>query len=88
MSAPPYILESAEDGGESGMVLQGGIHRCSGSDAGRPAFLRHFERSGVCGSCHWVSVMVKGAEERGKRGHEGKHHNSLFYADDGMVASS
>ena len=37
---------------------------------------------------HWVSVMVEGAEERGKRGQEGRHHNALFYADDGMVASS
>ena len=32
--------------------------------------------------------MVEGAEERGERGQEGKHQDSLFYADDGMVASS
>ena len=37
---------------------------------------------------HWVSVMVEGAEERGERGQEGRHQNALFYADDGMVASS
>ena len=37
---------------------------------------------------HWVSVMVEGAEERGKHGQEGRHQNSLFYADNGMVASS
>ena len=37
---------------------------------------------------HWESVMVEGAEERGEREQEGRHHNSLFYADDGMVASS
>ena len=37
---------------------------------------------------HWVNVMVEGAEERGKRGQEGRHQNSLFYADDGMIASS
>ena len=28
------------------------------------------------------------AEELGRRGKEGRHHNALFYADDGMVASS
>ena len=37
---------------------------------------------------HWVSVMVEGSEERGERGQEGMHQNALFYADDGMVASS
>ena len=38
--------------------------------------------------CHWVSVMVEGAEERGERGQEGRHQNSLLYADNGMVVSS
>ena len=37
---------------------------------------------------HWVSVMVEGVEERDKHGKEGRHHNALFYVDDGMVASS
>ena len=37
---------------------------------------------------HWLSVMVKVAEERGGRGHEVRHNNYLFYADDGMVAST
>ena len=36
---------------------------------------------------HWVSVMVEGAEERGGRRQEGRHQNSLFYVDNGMVAS-
>ena len=35
-----------------------------------------------------VTVMVEGAEERGKHEQEGRHKNSLFYADDDMVASS
>ena len=35
-----------------------------------------------------VTVMVEGAEERGERGQEGRHQADLFYADDGMVASS
>ena len=36
---------------------------------------------------HWVAVMVEGAEERGERGKEGRHHNDLLYADNGIVAS-
>ena len=32
--------------------------------------------------------MVEGAGERGERGQEGRHQNALFYADNGMVASS
>ena len=37
---------------------------------------------------HWVTVMVKDAEEQGKRGKEGRHQAALFYADNGMVALS
>ena len=37
---------------------------------------------------NWVTVVVAGAEEQGKRGKEGRHQASLFYADDSMVASS
>ena len=36
---------------------------------------------------HWVYVMVEVAEDWGKCGQEGRHHNALFCADDGMVAS-
>ena len=36
----------------------------------------------------WVTVIAEGAEERGERGQEGRHQNSLFYADNFMVASS
>ena len=36
---------------------------------------------------HWVTAMVKSAEERGEREQEGRHQAALFYADDGMVAS-
>ena len=37
---------------------------------------------------HWVAVMVEGAEERGKCGQEGRHHNARFYTDYGIVALS
>ena len=38
--------------------------------------------------CHWVTLTVEEAEKRGDRGEEGRHQAALFYADDGMVASS
>ena len=38
--------------------------------------------------CHWVTLTVEEAEKRGERGREGRHQAALFYADDGMVASS
>ena len=34
---------------------------------------------------HWVEEIVESA---GGRGQEGRHQNSLFYAGDGMIASS
>ena len=38
--------------------------------------------------CHWVTLAVTEAETRGERGREGRHQAALFYADDGMIASS
>ena len=35
-----------------------------------------------------MTVIIAGVEERGERGKEGRHQAALFYADDGMVASS
>ena len=37
---------------------------------------------------HWVTVVVEGAEDCGELGKEGRHQAALFYADNGMVASS
>ena len=37
---------------------------------------------------NWVAVIVKSADNQIGRGQEGRHQNSLFYADDVMVASS
>ena len=37
---------------------------------------------------HWVAVMAEGVKERGECGQEGRHHNAVFYADNGMVVSS
>ena len=37
---------------------------------------------------HWVTVMLEGLEEQVERGQEGKYHNAIFYAGDGMVAFS
>ena len=37
---------------------------------------------------HWLTIAVKEAEKRGERGREGRHQAALFYANDGMLASS
>ena len=38
--------------------------------------------------CHWVTLAVEESDKRGERGKEVRHQAALFYADDGMVASS
>ena len=37
---------------------------------------------------HCLTIVVQEAERRGERGREGRHQAALFYADDGMLASS
>ena len=37
---------------------------------------------------HWLFLATKEAERRGKQEREGRHQAALFYADDGMIASS
>ena len=37
---------------------------------------------------HWVQGVVEEAETRGEIGQEDRHQAAMFYADDGMVASS
>ena len=37
---------------------------------------------------HWLQIATQEAERRGERGKEGQHQAALFYADDGMIASS
>ena len=37
---------------------------------------------------HWVTGVIADAEERDKLGKEGRHQVEIFYADNGMVASS
>ena len=37
---------------------------------------------------HWVTLEMAEAEKQGERGNEGRHQVYLFYADNGMVASS
>ena len=37
---------------------------------------------------NWVTLAVEEADKRGERGKDGGQQATLFYADDGMVASS
>ena len=50
MPAPPNILKLAEDGDIGGRILQGGVHRYSGRDSGRPYIPHHFQHGGGFGS--------------------------------------
>ena len=38
--------------------------------------------------CHWVMGFIVDADALGKLGKQGRHQAALFYADDGIVASS
>ena len=66
MTAPMEILESAEDGGEVGRVSRGGVHRCPGHDAGRPAIPHHLQRGGGCGNAT-LGVSYGGGSRRAVR---------------------
>ena len=37
---------------------------------------------------HWLLLATQEAERRGERGRERRHQAALFYADDGMIAST
>ena len=37
---------------------------------------------------HWLTIAAQEAERRGERGREGQHQSALFYAYNGMIASS
>ena len=37
---------------------------------------------------HWLHLATQEAVRRGERGRERRHQAALFYADDGMVAST
>ena len=37
---------------------------------------------------HWIDGLVAETAEKGETGREGRHQSAVFYADDGMVASS
>ena len=37
---------------------------------------------------HWIDGFVAETAEKGETGREGRHQSAVFYADDGMVASS
>ena len=38
--------------------------------------------------CHWVTGFIADTDAQVELGQEGRHQVALFYADDGMVASS
>ena len=71
-------------GGYYGTAFQGACGVTQG-DPLSPIIFNVVEEAVVI---HWVTVTVEGAEERSRRGQEGRNQASLFYADDGMVVYS
>ena len=65
MPATLDILESDEDGGKGGRILQGGIHRCLRRDSGISDILHNFKHGGGCGSA------ILGVSDGGGRGRSG-----------------
>ena len=59
-----------------------------GVTQGEPMSLTIFNMVVDAVVCHWVTMTLEEAEKRGERGKEGRHQATLFYADDGMIASS
>ena len=71
-------------GGYYGTALQG----ARGATQGDPFFPTIFNVVVDAVVLHWVTGVIKDAEERGEQGKEGRHQAALFYSDDGMFASS
>ena len=74
----------AKAGGYYGSDFQG----FRGLTQGEPVYPTIFNVEVDAVVRHWVNVMVESADKQSGRGQERWHQNDLFYADDGMVASS
>ena len=66
MLAHMDILKSAEDGGDGGGILWGGVNRGSGSETGIPSLPHHFQHGGGCSSAT-LSVSDGGGCRRAGR---------------------
>ena len=86
MSDPPELLEAADYGGKGGQLLRVGFKGARRVTQGDPLSPTIFNVVVDAVVQHWVQVMGEGVEEQGERGKEDRHHNDLFYADDGIVA--
>ena len=87
-TAAAGVLEKVHDGGTGGRVFQDRIKGAKGVTQGDPLSPTIFNVVVDVVVRQWVTLAVEEAETRGERGREGRHQAVLFYADDGMVASS
>ena len=85
MSDPLDVLGSATDGRESGGYYGSDFQGFRGVTQVYPLSPTISNVVVDAAVQYWVEVMVYSAVRRGQ---EVRHQNSLFYADDGMVASS
>ena len=72
----------------AGVYYGGGFKGGRGVTQGDPLSPTIFNVVVDAAVCHWVTIAVTEAEKRRERGREGRHQAALFYADDGMLASS
>ena len=66
MSAPPDLLDAADDGGKGGQVLLGSFKGGLRIDAGRLALPHHSQGGGGC------SDAALGGDDGGERGRAGR----------------
>ena len=85
---PQGILGSTEDGCKGGGYYGSEFQGSMGVTQGDPLTPTIFNMVIDAVVQLWVAVMVESAEERSRLRQEGRHQNSLFYADDGMFAST
>ena len=70
---PPDLLEAPHDGVEIGGIIQDSIQGRTRGDTGNPLSPTILNLVVDAVVCHWVTVLIVGAEERGMLGKEGRH---------------
>ena len=87
-TAAAGVLEKFHNSGTGGRVFRDRVQGREGSDTGRPIVTYHLQCGGGCGGSPLGYAGSGAGRDAGEQGQEGRHQAALFYADDGMVASS
>ena len=86
--ATSSILGENDNGSEDGGLIEGSVKGAKGVTQGDPLSPTILNVVVDVVVCHWATMALEEAEKRGERGNEGRHQAALFYAENGMVASS